>query len=102
MEFNRKELFKNKTKFIPVDSEHFSIWYGLGDEKNNVEDLYLTASGGPFYNLPLRKLKDVKIKDALAHPNWKMGKKISIDPATMMNKVFEVIEAKILKLYIRI
>ena len=90
-----KELFKNKTKFIPVDSEHFSIWYGLGDEKkNNVEDLYLTASGGPFYNLPLRKLKDVKIKDALAHPNWKMGKKISIDSATMMNKVFEVIEAK--------
>ncbi len=90
-----KELFKNKTKFIPVDSEHFSIWYGLGDEKkNNIEDLYLTASGGPFYNLPLRKLKDVKIKDALAHPNWKMGKKISIDSATMMNKVFEVIEAK--------
>ena len=91
----KKELFKNKTKFIPVDSEHFSIWYGLGDEKkNNVEKIYLTASGGPFFNLPLRKLKDVKIKDALKHPNWKMGKKISIDSATMMNKVFEVIEAK--------
>ena len=91
----QKELLKNKTKFIPVDSEHFSIWYSTNDEKdNNINDLYLTASGGPFYNLPLKKFKNIKIQDALKHPNWKMGKKITIDSATMMNKVFEVIEAK--------
>ena len=90
-----KELVKNKTEFIPVDSEHFSIWYSLRDKKiNNINDLYLTASGGPFYDLPLKKFKNIKIRDALNHPNWKMGRKISIDSATMMNKVFEVIEAK--------
>ena len=90
-----KVLVKNKTEFIPVDSEHFSIWYSLRDKKNtNINDLYLTASGGPFYQWPLKKFKNIKIKDALNHPNWKMGKKISIDSATMMNKVFEVIEAK--------
>ena len=60
----------------------------------NIEKIYLTASGGPFLNLPLKKFKNIKIKQALKHPNWKMGKKISIDSATMMNKVFEVIEAK--------
>ena len=91
----KKELLKSKTQFIPVDSEHFSIWYSLNYEKdNNINDLYLTASGGPFYNLPLKKFKNIRIQDALKHPNWKMGKKISIDSATMMNKVFEVIEAK--------
>ena len=90
-----KEIVKNKTEFIPVDSEHFSIWYSLRDKKNsNINDLYLTASGGPFYEWPLKKFKNIKIRDALNHPNWKMGKKISVDSATMMNKVFEVIEAK--------
>ena len=90
----KKELDKNKTKFIPVDSEHFSIWYALKNNKDSINKVYLTASGGPFYNLPLNKFKSIKINQALKHPNWKMGKKISIDSATMMNKVFEVIEAK--------
>jgi len=90
-----KELKKNKTEFIPVDSEHFSIWYALRDiNKELIEKIYLTASGGPFLNKPLNKLKNVNYKQAIKHPNWKMGKKISIDSATMMNKVFEIIEAK--------
>ena len=90
-----KELKKNKTEFIPVDSEHFSLWYGLQNLKiKNIEKIYLTASGGPFKDISLKKFKSIKINQALKHPNWKMGKKISIDSATMMNKVFEVIEAK--------
>ena len=91
----KKDLKKFKTFFIPVDSEHFSIWSLLdNNKKNNFEKIYLTASGGPFNKLPLIKFKNISIKDALKHPNWSMGKKISIDSATMMNKVFEVIEAK--------
>ena len=89
-----KELNKNKSFFIPVDSEHFSIWFGLSNLKNLVKQYYITASGGPFLDVSRSKLSNIKIKDALSHPNWKMGKKISIDSATMMNKVFEVIEAK--------
>ena len=90
-----KKLKKHKTKFVPVDSEHFSIWYALRDvEKSLVEKIYITASGGPFLNTPLNKLKKANINQAIKHPNWKMGKKISIDSATMMNKVFEIIEAK--------
>jgi len=90
-----KKLTKNKTKFIPVDSEHFSIWSLLKNESiNSVEKLIITASGGPFLNYKLNKLKNVKSKDAIKHPNWNMGKKISIDSATLMNKVFEVIEAQ--------
>jgi 1-deoxy-D-xylulose-5-phosphate reductoisomerase len=90
-----KELKKNKTEFIPVDSEHFSLWYGIkGNNKNNIEKIFLTASGGPFYKLPLRNFKNINIKNALKHPNWKMGKKISIDSATMINKIYEVMEAK--------
>tara|TARA_B110000090_G_scaffold202342_1_gene245452 strand:+ start:182 stop:1336 length:1155 start_codon:yes stop_codon:yes gene_type:complete len=90
-----KVLKKFKTQFIPVDSEHFSIWYALKNENiKNIEKIFLTASGGPFLRLSLSKFKDIKIKQALNHPRWKMGKKISIDSATMMNKVFEVIEAK--------
>tara|TARA_B100001057_G_scaffold109253_1_gene107122 strand:+ start:1851 stop:3017 length:1167 start_codon:yes stop_codon:yes gene_type:complete len=90
-----KELKKNKTQFIPVDSEHFSIWFGLQNQKiESIEKIYLTASGGPFNNILLSKFKDIKISQALKHPNWKMGKKISIDSATMINKVYEVIEAK--------
>tara|TARA_A100001011_G_scaffold61084_1_gene61004 strand:+ start:1749 stop:2930 length:1182 start_codon:yes stop_codon:yes gene_type:complete len=90
-----RELKKNKTEFIPVDSEHFSLWYGIkGDNKNNIEKIYITASGGPFYKLPLKNFKNINIKNALNHPNWKMGKKISIDSATMINKIYEVIEAK--------
>ena len=91
----KKDLKKYKTYFIPVDSEHFSIWSLLdSNKKNNFEKIYITASGGPFRNLSLKKFKDISIKDALKHPNWSMGKKITIDSATMMNKVFEIIEAK--------
>ena len=91
----KKELLKNKTKFIPIDSEHYSIYSLIGKSKNvNIEKVFLTASGGPFNNYPLNKFKSIKLKSALNHPNWKMGKKITIDSATMMNKVFEVIEAK--------
>ena len=91
----KKDLKKYKTYFIPVDSEHFSIWSLLDDnKKNNFEKIYITASGGPFNKLPFQKFKNISIKDALKHPNWSMGKKISIDSATMMNKVFEIIEAK--------
>ncbi len=89
-----KELKKNKTNFIPLDSEHFSIWKLLKSENiNNVNTIFLTASGGPFLNKKLENIKNIKPKYALDHPNWKMGKKISIDSATMMNKIFEVIEA---------
>ena len=90
-----KELKKNKTNFIPVDSEHFSIWYALkGIDKKIIEKIYLTASGGPFLNYPIKKFYKIKMSQAVNHPNWKMGKKISVDSATMMNKVFEIIEAK--------
>ena len=94
-QFIAEELKKKKTGFIPLDSEHFSIWSLLKNEsKKNIKKIYLTASGGPFLNKPLSKLKNVSYKQAIKHPNWKMGKKISIDSATMMNKVFEIIEAK--------
>ena len=90
-----EKLSKFNTKFIPVDSEHFSIFSLMGASKNyNIKNVYITASGGPFFNLPLNKFKSININSALKHPNWKMGKKISIDSATMMNKVFEIIEAK--------
>ena len=91
----QKELKKFKVRFIPVDSEHFSIWSLIDDAKNtDVEKVFITASGGPFNRFPLNKFKEITIKKALKHPNWKMGKKISIDSATLMNKVFEIIEAK--------
>ena len=90
----KKDLKKYKTKFIPVDSEHFSIWSLINGNKKNFEKIYITASGGPFRKFPLKKFKNISIKNALNHPNWSMGKKITIDSATMMNKVFEVIEAK--------
>ena len=90
-----KKLKKHKTKFIPIDSEHFSIWSLLNDSKNSkVEEIIITASGGPFLNLAFNKFKKIKPNAAINHPSWKMGKKISIDSATMMNKVFEVIEAQ--------
>ena len=89
------ELVKNKTKFVPVDSEHFSLWYALKNlPSSEIEKVYLTASGGPLLKFSKLKLKNVNLSQALKHPTWKMGKKISIDSCTMMNKVFEVIEAK--------
>ncbi len=91
----RNELKKYNTKFIPVDSEHFSLWSLLQNNKTqNIDRIYITASGGPFLKLPLNKFANISVKKALNHPNWKMGKKISIDSATMMNKLFEIIEAK--------
>ena len=89
-----KFIKKYKTKIIPVDSEHFSIMELTKDVSNEeVEEIIITASGGPFLNTPFRNLKKIKPKQAIKHPNWKMGKKISVDSANMMNKVFEVIEA---------
>ena len=90
-----KNLLKYKTKFIPVDSEHFSIWYTLKKyNKLNINQIFLTASGGPLLNVDKKKQKNIKLEQVLKHPNWKMGKKISIDSSTMMNKVFEILEAK--------
>ena len=90
-----REIIKHKTHFIPVDSEHFSIWYDLkNSDILKINRIFLTASGGPLLNIPISKFKNLKIKDVLKHPNWKMGKKISVDSSTMINKVFEVIEAK--------
>ena len=90
-----KELNKNKTKFIPVDSEHFSIWSLLkGANRINVEKIIITASGGPFLNMPINKFNKITPKSAIKHPNWNMGNKISVDSATLMNKVFEVVEAQ--------
>ena len=92
--FIDRSLKKYKTNFIPIDSEHFSIWSLLKGEKiNNVNKIYLTASGGPFLNKKLSNIKNIKSRYAIKHPNWSMGKKISVDSATMMNKIFEVIEA---------
>ena len=92
----KKELKKNKTEFIPVDSEHFSVWHALNrkNNSNSVKKIYLTASGGPLLNISSKKIKNIKIDQVLKHPNWNMGKKISVDSATLMNKVFEIIEAK--------
>ena len=85
---------KYKTKIIPVDSEHFSIMELTKNSKDReISELIITASGGPFLNIPNEKLKYIKPHQAIKHPNWKMGKKISVDSATLMNKVFEVIEA---------
>ena len=89
------QLKKYNSNFIPIDSEHYSIFSLIKNHKNNeIEKIYITASGGPFINYPKKKFNKINIKDALKHPNWKMGKKITIDSATLMNKVFEVIEAK--------
>lgn len=78
---------------FPIDSEHSAIKKCLSVDNNNVKRIILTASGGPFKNLTREQLKDVTLKEALNHPTWTMGKKITIDSATMMNKCFEVIEA---------
>jgi 1-deoxy-D-xylulose-5-phosphate reductoisomerase len=82
-------------KILPVDSEHSAIFQSLqGNKKNQVSKIILTASGGPFRGKTLEELRNVKVSDALKHPNWSMGRKITIDSATMVNKGLEVIEAK--------
>ena len=89
-----KLIKKYKTEVLPVDSEHFAIMELTKNSSDaDVEEIIITASGGPFLNVPINKLKNVKPKQAINHPNWKMGKKISVDSANMMNKVIEVIEA---------
>lgn len=86
---------KNNVAVLPVDSEHNAIHQCLrAGERREVKRLVLTASGGPFRKTPLAKIKKATPKQALAHPNWKMGQRITIDSATMMNKGFEVIEAR--------
>ncbi len=91
----QKELNKYNTEFIPVDSEHFSVWYAVKKNPNAyIEKIYLTASGGSLLNVPKKKFNKLKLKKILKHPRWKMGKKITIDSSTLMNKVFEIIEAK--------
>ena len=93
-----KQLKKYQTNIIPVDSEHFSLWallnYSNISKNNQIEEIILTASGGPFLNRSLKTFNKINTHDAIKHPNWSMGKKISVDSATMMNKVFEVIEAQ--------
>ena len=89
-----KKLKKYKTEFVPVDSEHFSIMSLIDrSSKLAIDKIFITASGGPFLNLSLRKFGKINPQKAIRHPNWNMGKKISVDSATLMNKVFEVIEA---------
>ena len=98
----KKESNFYKTKIIPIDSEHFSIWSSLNELNINdginlnksIQNLFITASGGPFINTSLKNFKNIKINQAIKHPTWKMGKKISIDSATLVNKLFEVIEAQ--------
>ena len=86
---------KYKTKITPIDSEHFSIMKLLENHKENeVEKIYITASGGPFLNLPKNRFKNIKPSDAVKHPKWSMGKKISVDSSTLMNKILELIEAQ--------
>ena len=86
---------ENHAPIIPVDSEHSAIFQSLvGEDENEIEKILLTASGGPFRTMSLDRLATVTKADALRHPTWDMGAKITIDSATMMNKGFEVIEAK--------
>ncbi len=90
----KEKAEKNKTDIVPVDSEHYSIRELIKNNKiEDIEKIYLTASGGPFLNLKISKFKKIRPIDALSHPKWKMGKKITIDSSTLMNKIFELIEA---------
>ena len=90
----KEQLNRHKTEFIPVDSEHFSIWSVIKNSSpKSIDEIIITASGGPFLKLKNKKIKKTP-KLATNHPNWKMGRKISTDSATLMNKVFEVIEAQ--------
>ena len=85
-------MFIDQSKLMPIDSEHFGLWYLMQDKK--VDSMVVTASGGSFRDTPLEQLKTVSVKEALNHPNWSMGNKITIDSATMTNKLFELVEAR--------
>ena len=91
----KNSAVRNKTKVIPVDSEHFSILKLLENQKfEQIKKIFLTASGGPFLDYKPYQLKNIKSIDALKHPKWKMGKKITIDSSNLMNKILELIEAQ--------
>ena len=91
---NRK-LAQSQSRIVPVDSEHSAIYQCLvGEQPQSVRRLIITASGGPFRTKGIDELKTVTVNDALSHPNWDMGAKITIDSATMINKAFEIIEAR--------
>ena len=91
----QKKIVKYNVKFIPIDSEHFSIQSLIKNNKNmEIDTIFITASGGPFLKTPMTQFKNLSAKKATKHPNWKMGKKISVDSSTLMNKVFEIIEAQ--------
>ena len=93
--FIKKAAIKNNTKITPIDSEHYSIMKLIENHKiEEIKKIYLTASGGPFLKFNLSKLKNIKPKQAIKHPKWKMGKKISIDSASLMNKMLEFVEAQ--------
>ena len=93
-EIVNREALKNNVKIIPVDSEHSAIFQSLeGTPHGSLKKILLTASGGPFYGKTLKELENVTVKEALNHPNWSMGAKITVDSATLMNKGLEVIEA---------
>jgi 1-deoxy-D-xylulose-5-phosphate reductoisomerase len=85
---------KSFAKILPVDSEHCAIWQCLAGEKQPPRHIILTASGGPFRSFTAEQMKDITPEQALAHPSWKMGRKVTIDSATLMNKGLEVIEAR--------
>ena len=86
---------KQKAKIFPIDSEHSAIWQSMrSGTKSEIEKVILTCSGGPFRSTPIEKFSEITIEQALHHPNWKMGRRITIDSATLMNKGLEVIEAK--------
>lgn len=86
---------KNQVQVLPADSEHNAVFQCIqGEQKRNLESIILTASGGPFREIPIKDLKDVTIEQALNHPNWSMGNKVTIDSATMANKGLELIEAR--------
>ncbi len=90
-----KEAVRTNTKIIPIDSEHSAIFQALNGEKaERIKKIILTASGGPFRTFSLKQMENVTVKEALNHPNWSMGDKITIDSSTMMNKGLEYIEAK--------
>ncbi|GAJ17545.1 unnamed protein product, partial [marine sediment metagenome] len=87
------EAKQNSAQILPIDSEHSAIWQCLNGESQKATRLILTASGGPFYRYSPAQLEKVTVEQALRHPSWQMGRKVTIDSATLMNKGLEVIEA---------
>ena len=88
---------RSGTKIVPIDSEHYSLMNSLNNiPKNDIDRIFITASGGPFIGQSLNEIANKEPKEALDHPNWSMGDKITIDSATLVNKCFELIEAKYL------